>query len=244
MFNPATAPVIIAEAAGDGGPNVLRIVADADLVVTSVLILLAVMSVVSWYITGYKYFYIRRARRESKKFMDIFWQSKRLDSIYQSTDEFPDAPVSNVFRAGYLELSKLKNNNRDGDGQSMREQLGDIENVERALRRAQREELTDAESLIPWLASIGSTSPFIGLFGTVWGIMVAFLEISQQESAGIEVVGQPIAEALIVTAAGLFAAIPAVIAYNWLLNHVKVMGSEMDNFSSDFLNIVKRHFFD
>ncbi len=237
----AVVSTVIAES---GGANVWRIVADADIVVTSVLILLGCMSVFSWYITGYKYYYLRRARQESEKFMDIFWQSKRLDAIYQSAEDFPDAPVGNVFRAGYLELSKLKNKGHEGEARPMREQLGDIENVERALRRAQRKELTEAESQIPWLASIGSTSPFIGLFGTVWGIMIAFLQISEQEAAGIEVVGQPIAEALIVTAAGLFAAIPAVIAYNWLLNHVKVMSAEMDNFSSDFLNIVKRHFFD
>lgn len=238
--------LVLAEANGGEGADVIRIVADADIVVTGVLLLLAVMSLVSWYITGYKYYYLRRAQRQSEKFMDVFWQSKRLDSIYQSADEFPEAPVGNVFRAGYLELSKLKNDNsRDTEtGGGMREQLGDLENVERALRRAQRKEMTEAESLIPWLASIGSTSPFIGLFGTVWGIMIAFLEISRQEAAGIEVVGQPIAEALIVTAAGLFAAIPAVIAYNWLLNKINVLGAEMDNFSSDFLNIVKRHFFD
>ncbi len=234
--------ITVAEASGSS--DVWQIVLEADAVVTSVLILLAVMSVVSWYITGYKWWYLRRARQESERFLDVFWQSKRLDAIFQSTDDYPDAPVSEVFRAGYLELSKLKNKDREGEGASMRHQLGDIENVQRALRRTQRKELTKAESLVPWLASIGSTSPFIGLFGTVWGIMVAFLEISQQEAAGIDVVGQPIAEALIVTAMGLFAAIPAVVAYNWLVNDIKVMGAEMDNFSSDFLNIVKRHFFD
>ncbi len=243
MFDFLIAPVLVAEANG-GDANVWHIVAEADAVVTAVLILLAVMSVASWYITGYKWLYLKRARQESAKFMDVFWQSKRLDSIYQSAEEFPKAPLSNVFKAGYLELSKLKKKGKQGEGQSMRHQLGDIENVERSLRRAQRKEVTQAESLVPWLATIGSTSPFIGLFGTVWGIMIAFLEISQQEAAGIDVVGQPIAEALIVTAAGLFAAIPAVIAYNWLLNHIKLLDTDMDNFSSDFLNIVKRHFFD
>ncbi len=243
MFDSALVPIIIAGATGNDEANVLRIVLEADAVVTGVLILLAFMSVASWYITGHKAFYLRRARQESQKFMDVFWQSKRLDAIYQSADEFPDAPMSHVFKAGYLELSKLKNITPEDDSASMRQKLGDIENVERALRRAQRKELTEAEKMVPWLATVGSTSPFIGLFGTVWGIMIAFLEISVQEAAGIDVVGQPIAEALIVTAAGLFAAIPAVVAYNWLVNQVKIMGGEMDNFSADFLNIVKRHFF-
>ena len=243
MFDLALVPLVIAEATGNDEADVIKIVLEADAVVTSVLILLAFMSVASWYITGYKAFYLRRARQESEKFMDVFWQSKRLDSIYQSAEDYPEAPISHVFKSGYLELSKLKNASREGEPQSMRQQLGDIENVERALRRAQRKEITDAEKMVPWLATVGSTSPFIGLFGTVWGIMIAFLEISVQEAAGIDVVGQPIAEALIVTAMGLFAAIPAVVAYNWLVNQIKVLSSDMDNFSADFLNIVKRHFF-
>ncbi len=242
MLELISASVILADAANGAETNVWRIILEADAVVTAVLILLAFMSMVSWYITGSKAFYIRKARQESQKFMEVFWQSKRLDSIYQSAEEFPEAPIGQVFKSGYLELSKLKNNAREGD-ETMRQQLGDIENVERALRRSIRSELTEMESKVPWLASIGSTSPFIGLFGTVWGIMIAFLEISAHEAAGIDVVGQPIAEALIVTAMGLFAAIPAVVAYNWLVNDIKIMNSEMNNFASDFLNIVKRHFF-
>ena len=245
MVDLTLVPLVVANASNDEQADVLRIILEADAVVTSVLILLAFMSVASWYITGYKAYYMRKARRESERFMDVFWQSKRLDAIYQSAEEFPDAPLSQVFKSGYLELSKLKSQGReeDSEGGSMREKLGDIENVARSLRRAQRQEVAQAEKMVPWLATVGSTSPFIGLFGTVWGIMIAFVEISVQESAGIDVVGQPIAEALIVTAMGLFAAIPAVVAYNWLVHQIKVMDHEIDNFSSDFLNIVKRHFF-
>lgn len=242
MLDLMTSSVIVAEVGGGAETSLIAILADADFVVLAVLILLAVMSMISWYITGAKAFYLRKARRESKKFMEVFWQSKRLDSIYQSAEEFPEAPLGQVFKSGYLELSKLKNNARD-ENDTMRQQLGDIENVERSLRRSMRDELTAMESKVPWLASIGSTAPFIGLFGTVWGIMIAFLEISANEAAGIDVVGQPIAEALIVTAMGLFTAIPAVVAYNWLVNDIKIMNSEMNNFSADFLNIVKRHFF-
>ncbi|TXD39428.1 protein TolQ [Lujinxingia vulgaris] len=233
---------LLAEAAGSQ-VSVIEIVMDADAVVTAILVLLAVLSVISWYIIGYKALYFRRAQAESQDFMDVFWQSKRLDAIYQSSEEFPRAPVSRVFKAGYIELSKLKGSTEGAGAESMRQQLGDIENVERSLRRASRTEMTELEKLVPFLATVGSTSPFIGLLGTVWGIMVAFLNISAEGAAGIDVVGQPIAEALIVTAMGLFAAIPAVVAYNLFVNKIKVLGGEMDNFSSDFLNIVKRHFF-
>ncbi|MBA2663722.1 MAG: protein TolQ [Bradymonadaceae bacterium] len=222
--------------------GVVEIVLDADGVVMAVLILLAVISVISWYIIGFKLLTLRKARAESVKFLEIFWQSKRLDAIYQSAEGFSRAPVSQVFKAGYIELSKLKNVGQD-DPQSMRTQLSGIENVERALRRAWTTEMTQLEGMVPFLATVGSTAPFIGLFGTVWGIMVAFMHISASGAAGIDVVAQPIAEALIVTAAGLFAAIPAVVAYNWFSSQIKIIDSEMDNFSNDFLNIVKRHFF-
>ncbi len=244
MLDVFLVPMFLANAAANGDEiSVMEILLDADIVVTAVLILLAVVSVISWYIMGYKALSLRRARQDSQNFLDVFWQSKRLDAIYQSAEEFPNAPVSQVFKAGYVELSKLKNSNKGDESAAMRDQLGDIENVERALRRATRKEISQMESMVPFLATVGSTAPFVGLFGTVWGIMLAFMEIASQEAAGIDVVGQPIAEALIVTAAGLFAAIPAVVAYNWFVNHIKVLGMEIDNFSSDFLNIVKRHFF-
>ena len=150
--------------------------------------------------------------------------------------------MSQVFKAGYIELSKLKGNEGD-DKETMRTQLGGIENVERALRRAMTTETTQLESLLPFLATVGSNAVFIGLFGTVWGIMVAFVNINAHGSAGLDVVAGPIAEALIVTAVGLVAAIPAGVAYNFYLSKVNVMASEMENFSNDFLNIVKRHFF-
>ncbi|MGM0556419.1 MAG: MotA/TolQ/ExbB proton channel family protein [Myxococcota bacterium] len=227
--------------------TVTDILADTSGVVLMVLILLAVLSIVSWGIIVYKWFVLRRARKESVKFLDIFWQSKRLDAIYQSSEEYQHAPVSQTFRAGYIELSKLKNRDKpskEEGQQAMRVHLSGIENVERSLRRATSSEMTHLESLVPFLATVGSTSPFIGLFGTVWGIMFAFVNIEAEGAAGIDVVAQPIAEALIVTAAGLLAAIPAVVFYNLFVNRIKVLGSEMDNFSADFLNIVKRHFFE
>lgn len=222
--------------------GVYEIMAEASGVVLGVLILLAIVSLISWYIMGYKALYLRRANRETAQFLETFWASKRLDAIYQSAEEYTRSPVAQVFKAGYIELSKLKNQDAEGR-ETMRTQLGGIENVERALRRAATTETTELESLLPFLATVGSNAVFVGLFGTVWGIMVAFVNIHAAGAAGLDVVAGPIAEALVVTAVGLVAAIPAGVAYNFFLSRIRVMAAEMDNFSNDFLNIVKRHFF-
>ena len=119
---------------------------------------------------------------------------------------------------------------------------GDIDNVERALRRTATNELTSLETMLPFLATTGATAPFIGLFGTVWGIMNSFIGIRNEGSAGIEAVAPGIAEALIVTAIGLLAAIPAVMAYNYFVRRIRVLEAEMEAFQNDYLNIVRRHF--
>jgi biopolymer transport protein TolQ len=222
--------------------GILELLGDASGVVMGVLVLLLLFSVISWYIIGYKWFFLRRAHSESISFLDTFWQSKRLDEIYQASQNYKRSPVSQVFKAGYVELTKLKG--QDGSS-TMSASLGGLENVERSLRRAATAEVTHLESLVPFLATIGSTAPFVGLFGTVWGIMNAFVNINALTEGGevsLAVVAGPIAEALIATAIGLFAAIPAVIAYNYFVNRIKILSAEMDNFSADFLNIVKRHF--
>ncbi len=245
MWDAMWVNLVTAQAEAANQPKgIFEILMDTSGVVLGVLILLAVLSIVSWYIIGYKWFYLRRVQNESLQFLDVFWQSKRLDAIYQSAEEYANAPVSQVFKAGYIELSKLKNRETPETGEAMKVHLSGIENVDRSLRRATSTEMTQLESMVPFLATVGSTSPFIGLFGTVWGIMAAFVNIQAEGAAGLDVVAGPIAEALIVTAAGLFAAIPAVVFYNLYVNKIKVLGAEMENFSSDFLNIVKRHFFD
>jgi biopolymer transport protein TolQ len=201
--------------------------------------LLVVFSIVSWGIIAYKAFALRTARNQSEEFLEAFWQAKRLDAVYQQSEQFPKSPISQTFRAGYIELARLKKSAAEGDTLLG----GGIENVERALRRAQNGESMALLSLTSFLATVGSTSPFIGLFGTVWGVMKAFHDIGKAGSANLATVAPGISEALIATAVGLVAAIPAVIAYNAFLSSIKVLESEMDSFSSDFLNIVKRHFF-
>jgi biopolymer transport protein TolQ len=211
-------------------------------VVIVVLVLLLVMSAACWGIIYFKWRALRRAQEQSIEFLETFWSSKRLDAIYNASEQLQKSPISQVFRAGYVELSKLKKTQAEGElGGAMYDAMGGIENVERSLRRASLSELTTMEGLVPFLATTGSSAPFIGLFGTVVGIMKAFVEI-RPGTATLEAVGPGISHALIATAVGLFAAIPAVMAYNYFVRRIKVLYSEMDNFSSDFLNIVKRHF--
>ena len=152
--------------------------------------------------------------------------------------------MAQMFRAGYVELSKLKKGEKDKDKDADSIELSGIENVERALRKASLSETTELERNLSFLATVGSTAPFIGLFGTVWGIMHAFVNLSSNAAdLGIQTVAGPIAEALIATAIGLVAAIPSVMAYNYFNQKIKVLHADMESFSNDFLNIVKRHFF-
>lgn len=224
------------------GLNYLEVIQHAGAVQLGVLGLLVGASVASWAIIARKYIHLRRAQKESASFLETFWQSRRLDQIFEGAEKMAQSPVSQVFRAGYIELSKLTQKPQGGES-ALGEQLGGIENVERALHRAQVAELTNLESSVPFLGTTASAAPFVGLFGTVWGIMNAFSDIYSQGNANLATVAQPISHALIATAFGLGAAIPAVVAYNYFLSKIKVLDSEMSNFSSDFLNIVKRHFF-
>ncbi len=221
------------------GLNYVEVLKHSGPVGMGVLGLLLFASVVSWGIIFRKFVQMKRAQGQTEKFLEGFWQSKRLDQIFQTAEKLPQSPVSQVFRAGYIELSKVT---QQGDADGMKGQLGGIENVERALKRASVAELTHLERSVPFLGTTASASPFVGLFGTVWGIMNAFSDIYEMGNANLATVAKPISEALIATAFGLFAAIPAVVAYNYFLSKIKVLDSEMESFSSDFLNIVKRHF--
>jgi biopolymer transport protein TolQ len=213
----------------------------ADLVVQLVLFALVGMSVACWVIIIAKAKLIKEATRQSQDFLELFWGSRRLDHVYEETSNYPDSPIAEVFKAGYVELNKLSSAGNPA-AQGGTPLLGATENVERSLRRASTVEITSLEHRISFLATTGATAPFIGLFGTVWGILRAFQRIGVEGSASIEVVGPDIAHALIATAVGLAAAIPAVMAYNYFNTRLRVLSSEMENFSSDFLNIVKRHF--
>ena len=219
----------------------MALILGAGLIVKLVLILLGFFSVVSWGIIFLKFYQINRANSESDRFMDFFWKSKRFDTIASQVDRFANSPLTVLFNEGYGELKKVVEGNGASEGSALSTDLGGVENVSRALRRATNSEITRLEKYLTFLATTGSTSPFIGLFGTVWGIMTAFEGIGKTGSASLAVVAPGIAEALIATAIGLVAAIPAVMAYNHFQNKIRVLIKEMDNFSTEFLNIVQRN---
>ena len=223
-------------------PSMAELFLEADLIVQLTLVILVVMSIACWVIIINKAMLLRAATTESAEFLELFWQSRALDKVYEKAGRYGSSPIAEVFKAGYVELHKLTTGQKENLGGPNVMDLGGIDNLGRSLRRAATVELTALERLIPVLATTGSTAPFIGLFGTVWGILRAFQKIGETGSASIQVVGPDIAHALVATAMGLAAAIPAVIAYNFFNARIRVLASEMDNFSSDFLNIVKRHF--
>ena len=210
-------------------------------VVMAVLWILVGCSAGSWGVIFYKLAQIRKARKQSERFVEIFWESKSLTQIHTASLDFKQSPVAQVFRSGYQELLRLTRSKRQGEGESETELAG-VANVERALRRATNQEITKLERALTFLATTAATAPFIGLFGTVWGIMDAFRALSTAQSSSIQAVAPGISEALVATAVGLAAAIPAVVAYNHFSHEVRLLHTDMDNFSAEFLNIAERHF--
>ena len=230
-----------------GDLDIIHMVRNAGLMVQLVLLLLLFFSITSWAIIIVKYRYIRRAYRESAFFTDIFWESRDLAVAFKEAKELHGSPIARIFRIGYVELKKLRESGSLSSSQitstgelAMRSRLGGIDNVKRSLNRAIRTEVTRMTQMVPFLATTGNTTPFIGLFGTVWGIMNSFHGIGLKGSASLAVVAPGISEALVATAAGLAVAIPAVIAFNYFMQKIKIIESELESFSADFLNIIER----
>ena len=221
--------------------SVLDMMLGSGPVVRAVLISLIAFSIGCWGIAFAKSVEMRRARRQSERFIKIFWDAKNLGTIHTASGDLEESPVAQVFRAGYQELQRLvkKRGTPNPDEET---EFGGIENVQRAIMRARTQEVTRLERGLTFLATTASTAPFIGLFGTVWGIMTAFRGLSTTTSSSIQAVAPGIAEALIATAVGLAAAIPAVVMYNRFARQVRVLSAEMDTFGSEFLNIAERHF--
>jgi len=225
--------------------GLISMVTGSGPVVQFVLYVLILFSVFSWAIIFYKARQIRVARRQSARFIEIFWDTKNLTTIHTASQELKESPVAQVFRSGYQELVRLtraKRQSNPAEGTLDSTELGGLDNVERAMKRAINQENTRLERALTFLATTASATPFIGLFGTVWGIMTAFRGLSVTQSSSIQAVAPGIAEALIATATGLVAAIPAVIAYNHFARQIRVLFADMENFSSEFLNIAERHF--
>jgi biopolymer transport protein TolQ len=236
---------VLMQAGGAGDKlDIISLITHAGAIPKAVLGLLALMSLISWFVIGTKWMFLARAYRRSINFVEKFWESS-LDEMWKEAESSRPSPVSEVFRAGYLELVKLRKKRAQlqADAKTDDSNLGDIESLERALSRARTMAITEMENKVPFLATTASAAPFIGLFGTVWGIMNSFRNIGAKGAANLATVAPGIAEALVATAIGLVAAIPAVMGYNYLSRRIRVISAEMETFTSDFLNIIRRRFF-
>ena len=211
--------------------SILTLITQASPVVQVVLAILILLSLMSWTVIFRKFFAVSRAQRQTDEFENRFWSGTELTKLLESANRNRESSgmEERIFAAGMNEF--LKQQKSSGDA---------VNGVSRAMRAVFTREMDHLESGLPMLASIGSTSPYIGLFGTVWGIMNAFTGLSNLENASLAVVAPGIAEALVATAIGLFAAIPAVAAYNYFNNRVGRLSNRIDGFSEEFLNILER----
>ena len=203
-----------------------------------VLLLLLGFSILSWAIIFLKFRTFRAAQRESLEFLKVFRQSKKLSEIRAFCRTLKVSPLPEVFQSGYREIESQATMT-EGPGKP---RIRSLEAVRRALQMGASAELGRLEQWLVWLATTGTVTPFVGLFGTVWGIIDAFHGLATAGTASLHSVAPGIAEALITTAAGLFTAIPAVIAYNIFLQSLKEFGAQMDDFALEFLNMTERYF--
>jgi biopolymer transport protein TolQ len=230
-------PVVAAEA-----PSILNMVFGSGFVVQSVLIMLILLSVWSWAITIAKFIQFRRAQANSDEFAQVFWESRNFSRIDESSRRLTASPLVSVFTSGYRELLHTVQESKQAGSGGTLDLAGELGTVERALRRAELEETHRLEKGVTFLASVASAAPFVGLFGTVWGIMNAFHGLSQAKSSTIQAVAPGISEALVATAVGLAAAIPAAVAFNYFTASIRKFRQSMDSFSEEFLNIARRYF--
>ena len=200
----------------------------ADIVVKSVIIILILASIYSWALIFDKYRLFKRIQKSSSIFEDKFWNSKSAESFYNSLPSKTKDPIANIFRSAMVELIKSKSKNN----------VIQTARVTRVLEVSTNKEIQSIEKNFSFLATVGSTAPFIGLFGTVWGIMNSFQSIAISRNTSLAIVAPGIAEALFATALGLLAAIPAVVAYNKFNNESRIYGQRIENFTKRFLSII------
>jgi biopolymer transport protein TolQ len=215
--------------------NMIKLIGDASIPVQIILLILLLFSVFSWAIIIFKRKSIRLASAQSRKFMSAFQKSRSLVEIGEAARKYKLSPLASIFQSGFKELSYFTKSNPKPAITA-----DNVATLNRALQRAANQEIARMEKMMNFLATTGSVTPFIGLFGTVWGIMDAFINIGISRSAGLQTVAPGIAEALVATAIGLFAAVPAVIAYNYFLGRIKDIITDMDDFSFEFISIVER----
>jgi biopolymer transport protein TolQ len=240
---PGAAPPL----AGDASVNIIDLLTEVGPVNQVVLLILVVLSVVSWAIILQKTLAYRAIERQTATFLDVFRRSSKFSEVQSVCPSLPASPLVGVFQAGYAELNaQFRVTGGAGAANpstpAARPTLKSLAAVDRALLRASAVEINKLEKRVPFLATIASSAPFIGLFGTVWGILVTFQRIGLTGSTNLATVGPGIADALVATAAGLFAAVPAVMFYNHFTTRVKGFASDLDDFSLEFLNIAERNF--
>jgi biopolymer transport protein TolQ len=224
--------------------DIFSLVLQAGFVVLLVLAVLLLFSVASWAIIVYKYVQFSRATKHTAKFLEVFRRSSRFSEVQAVCGNLSSSPLVGLFLAGYAELNAQLRGAGDGKPgtPAPRPMLKSLEGVDRALVRATTAEVAKLEHRVPLLATTASITPYIGLFGTVWGIMTSFLNIANAGATSLGVVAPGIAQALITTAAGLFAAIPAVYFYNEITSRVRASVNAMEDFSMEFLAIAERNF--
>ncbi len=232
---------------GEVQTDFFKLLSQGGAIAEIVLVILLIFSAISWGVILYKFFQFARASRETATFMDVFRKSSKFSEVQAVCPSLKHSPLVGLFQAGYAELNtQLRGGGGAGETKpstgSPRPTLKSLDSVDRALLRATTMEMTKLEHYVPFLATCASITPFIGLFGTVWGIMDSFQRIGVAGSSSLGVVAPGIAHALIATAAGLFAAIPAVYFYNHFTNRVKHFSNDMDDFALEFLNISERNF--
>lgn len=203
----------------------------------SVLAILLLFSVISWAVTFAVWQRFRRSQRASRRFVSVFRKAKRLADVQAALGTLQHSSLVGLFRAGYAEIEAQISHAEGG-----RQTVKSLDSVERSLMRATRIESARLTRFVPFLATTAAATPFIGLFGTVWGIMDAFGDIGATGSTSITAVAPGISEALINTAAGLFAAIPALLAYNHFVQRLRQARGEMEDFTLEFLNLTERNF--
>jgi biopolymer transport protein TolQ len=236
-----------AAGAGEANTDIVYLITHGGIVPQIVLLILLIFSAISWGIILAKFWQFQRSARQSSTFIEIFRKSSKFSEVQAVCRTLSLSPLVGLFQSGYTELNaQLRAGGHAEAGKPSpaagRPTLKSLDAVDRALLRATTVEMSKLERRLPFLATTASITPFIGLFGTVWGIMSSFQQIGAQGSSSLAAVGPGIAHALVATAAGLFAAIPAVYFYNHFTNRVKHFSGEMDDFSLEFLNISERNF--
>ncbi len=215
--------------------SIFHLIQDASVLVQLVMALLLLVSLMSWWYIFLKMFAIRQAVRQSEVFEEAFWNNSDLNKLYQDvTNERDDVgSMARIFAAGFTEFVKLKKKHGVDNSAVM-------DGTRRAMRATYQREMDDLESHLSFLATVGSVSPYVGLFGTVWGIMNAFRGLANVGQATLAHVAPGIAEALVATAMGLFAAIPAVVAYNRYSHDTTRLSSRFESFMEEFSNVLQR----